>query len=82
MPKLMIDGVIQGGINIVKIAGACEWCGTLFSAEGCCPVGDIPDDDRPFGVDRYTLLTRMCRECIEIYCKLGTDGLVELPGTP
>lgn len=79
MPRLMIDGVIQGSANVVKIDGNCEWCGTRFSAEDCCPVGEIPGGERPEGVERYSLMTRMCQECISIYCRLGRDGLVERP---
>jgi hypothetical protein len=77
MPVLIVNGLISGEKSKLTIACRCEWCGESVTREGCRPVCSTFDGDFPPGVDRMAVLTRMCQDCINIYCALATDGLVE-----
>lgn len=76
MPLLYLDGKLQGD-RTPDMAKPCEWCGEAMAWGASRPVSAIFDGDRPGGVERAVVTTRLCQGCIDIYCTLGTDGLIE-----
>jgi hypothetical protein len=79
MPVLIINGLIDGKPNGISVAGQCEWCGVELSREECRPVSSVFDGEMPTNAEWIAVLTRMCQDCIDIYCALGSDGLREPP---
>jgi hypothetical protein len=69
MPALLADGRAR--------AGPCEWCGKWLDEDEARPVqaGFVEPEDP--GLEWAVFVTRMCQDCIHIYCRLEDDGLRE-----
>jgi hypothetical protein len=69
MPSILVEGWVR--------TGPCEWCGKELGEGEARPVqaGFVEPEDP--GLEWGVFVTRMCQDCIHIYCQLGDDGLHE-----